>query len=62
MQVIVSGDECSWLLFISVGAAWVDNLIIEPSAADLGQVDNNFVGFGLVDCELYDCDERFGFR
>lgn len=62
MKFFIPGDERNWVLFDSIVFIGFDRVDIEPSVADLGEDDNNFVGFVLVNSELFDSDEGLGIR
>lgn len=62
MKFFVSSNERNWVLFDSIVFIGFDRVDIEPSVANLGEDDNNFVGFVLVNSELFDSDEGLGIR
>lgn len=60
MKFFIPGNERNRILFDSIVITGFVSVNIEPSVTNLGEDDNNFVSFVLVNSELFNSYERFG--
>ena len=60
MKIFIPGNERNRILSDSIVFIGFVSINFKPSITNLGENDNNFVGFVLVNSELFDSDEGFG--